>query len=118
MPSRFRQPPASSVDVAERIHAILASKGLTLYQASQQSIVLYGKSSPYFLPHNLYYDLRQETFTPSIFQICALSRISRYRIQDWLHVLGIDLENIPRLQAQLSRKRSALIDDSLTDADA
>jgi len=53
-----------------------------------------------------------------MFQIFVLSRISRYRIQDWLRLVGIDLENIPRLQALLSRKRSALIDDSLTDVHA
>jgi len=118
VPSPSEQLRSSSTDAAEKIHAVLASKGLTLYQASQQSIALYGKSSRYFLPHNLYYDLRQETFTPSVFQVVALSRISQYRIEDWLRVLGIDLENIPRLQALLSRKRTALIDDSLTDRDA
>ena len=91
MASRSGQLSSTSIDVAENIQRILASKGLTLYQASQQSIALYGKSSPYFLPHNLYYDLRQQAFTPSIYQVFALSRISDYRVLDWLRLFGIDI---------------------------
>ena len=108
----------TSVDVKERIQRILASKGLSLYQASLQSKALYGKASPYFLAHNLYYDLRQAAFTPSIYQVFALSRISGHRISDWLRVFGIDLENVARIQALLPRKRTALIDKSLTDAES
>jgi hypothetical protein len=118
VPSRSGLSSSTTVELTERIHAILASKGLTLYQASQQSIALYGRSSPYFLPHNLYYDLRHATFTPSIFQVFALSRISGYRISDWLRVFGIDLNDVPRLQALLPRKRTALVDHTLTDDQA
>jgi hypothetical protein len=118
VPSRSELPSSTAVDLTERIHAILASRGLTLYQVSQQSMALYGRSSPYFLPHNFYYDLRHPSFTPSIFQVFALSSISGYRISDWLRVFGVDLENIPRLQALLPRKRTALIDNALTDNQA
>ncbi len=118
MPSRSGLSSSTTVELTERLHAILASKGLSLYQASQQSMALYGRSSPYFLPHNLYYDLRHAPFTPSIYQMFALSRISGYRISDWLRVFGIDLENVPRLQAILPRKRTALVDNTLTDDQA
>ena len=117
MPSHLGQS-SSTIDLTQRIHAILARKGLTLYQVSQHSAALYGRSSQYFLPHNLYYNLRQEPFTPSLFQVFALSRISGYRIADWLRTFEIDLENIPRLQALLERKRTALIDSSWTDSQA
>jgi hypothetical protein len=116
--SRSGRSSSTSVDVAERIQRILASKGLTLYQASQQSIALFGRPSPYYLPHNLYYDLRHGPFTPSIFQVFALSRISGYRVLDWMYVLGIDLENVLRLQALLARKRTAVIDSTLIDTHA
>ena len=54
---------------------------------------LYGRSSPYFLPHNLYHDLRIATFGPSIYQILALSRITGFRFEDWLRVFGFDIED-------------------------
>jgi hypothetical protein len=104
-------------DRVERIQTILANKRLSLHRISQQSANLFGRSSAFFIPHNLYHDLRDEGFTPSIFQIYALSHISGYRLADWLRVFGIDLEDIPRLQLVLPRKRSILIDSSLTDTE-
>jgi transcriptional regulator with XRE-family HTH domain len=101
--------------VAERLRSILATKGLTLYRISQESARLYGRSSPYFVPHNLYYDLRSEGFSPSIHQIVAISRISGYRLRDWLRVFAFDLEEITRLQVQLPAKRTIVLDTSLTD---
>jgi transcriptional regulator with XRE-family HTH domain len=115
VPSRPREGSSTSVALAEKVQAILASKGLTLYRASQESIARYGRSSPYFLPHNLYYDLRNGSFRPSGHQIFALSRISAYRAADWLRVFGFDLEDIPRLQIQLPSKRTLVLDTSLTD---
>jgi hypothetical protein len=115
VPSRPREGSSTSVAVAERVQAILASKGLTLYRASQQSVALYGLSSPYFLPHQLYFDLRAGSFRPSIQQIFALSRISGYRVADWLRVFGFDLEDITRLQIALPSKRTIVLDTSLTD---
>ena len=115
MPSRPREGSSTSTAVTEKVQAILASKGLTLYRASQQSVALYGRSSPYFLPHNLYYDLRSGSFRPSTHQIFALSRISGYRVADWLRVFGFDLEDITRLQILMPSKRTMVLDTSLTD---
>lgn len=108
----------SNAQVAERVRSILDSKNLTLYQASLRSATLFGRSSPYFLPHNLYYDLGRGTFSPSLFQMFALSRISNYRFDDWLRVFGFDLEAIPRLQIQLPSARTVLLDSSLDDPNA
>lgn len=105
----------SRMERAERVRSILASKGLTLSKVSQRSRLLYGHSSPYFLPHNLYYDLRLQTFSPSIYQILALSHISGYRLDDWLRVFGFEIGNIPILQVQLPCKRTVLLDSSLDD---
>jgi len=115
VPSRPREGSSTSIAVAERVQAILANKGLTLYRASRQSIALYGRPSPSFLPHNLYYDLRSGSFRPSAHQIFALSRISGYRVADWLRVFGFDLEDITRLQILLPSKRTMVLDTSLTD---
>ena len=116
--SRSGQPRSTTVELTERIQSILRTKGLTLYQASQRSAALYGRSSPYFLPHNLYYDLRRGAFTASIYQVFALSHISGYRLSDWLRAFGIDLEQIPRVQILLPRKRTVFLDASLTDTQA
>ena len=115
MLSHRREESPENAAVAERVQAVLRSKGLTLYRLSQQSAALYGRSSPHFVPHNLYYDLRTERFTPSVHQIISLSRISGYRVRDWLRVFGLDLESITRLQIQLPAKRTVLLDTTLTD---
>lgn len=109
---------ASTTDIAERFQSTLASKNLTLYQVSQKSEALHGRSSPYFLPHNLYYDLRRGTFSPSIYQLSILSRVSGYRLTDWLRIFGFNLEDIPRVQVLLPSRRTVLLDSSLVDPNA
>jgi transcriptional regulator with XRE-family HTH domain len=47
-----------------------------------------------------------------------LSRISGYRLADWLRVFGFDLEDIPRLQILLPSKRTTVLDTSLTNPNA
>jgi transcriptional regulator with XRE-family HTH domain len=116
VPSQSRR--RSNGELAERVKLILASKGLTLYQVSERSATLFGRSSPHYLPHNLYYDLRQGSFSPSLFQVFAFSRISNYRVTDWLKVFGFDVEAIPRLQIQFSSKRTGLLDSSMGDPNA
>jgi len=103
--------------VVERVRAILASKDLSLYQVSQRTRSVYGRSSPYFLPHNLYYDIGHGTFSPSLHQLFALSKISGCRLNDWLRVFGFNVEDIVRLQVLLSPKRTMLLDSSLDDSE-
>ncbi len=79
---------------------------------------MHGRSSPYFLPHNLYYDLRLGTFTPSLHQIFVLSQISDYRLNDWLRVFGFNLEDITRMQVLLPSKRTIILDPSLGDSES
>ena len=104
-----------TLDLAARLKAILASRGLTLHQVSRIAESWYGKSSPFFLPHNLYYELGLRTFTPSLHQLFALSRITNYKLADWLCVFGFDLADITRLQVLLSSKHTILLDPSLDD---
>ena len=117
MPPPLRNGSQTRPELAEKVQAILDSRKLTLYQVSRRSAQLYGRSSPSFLPHNLYYDLRTGTFRPSIHQTVALSRISGYRVSDWLRVFGFNLEDITRLQVLLPSKRTIVLDTSLTDPD-
>lgn len=115
MPARRREKSCSTTDLPERIQSILALKNLTLYQVSQGSEKLYGRSSPYFVPHNLYFELRDGAFSPSIYQILALSRITGYRLPDWVRLFGADLENIARLQTSLPARTTILLESTLLD---
>src|SRR6202042_3489804 len=40
---------------AARVRQILSSRGLTLYRVSRQSADIFGRLSPSFIPHSLYY---------------------------------------------------------------
>jgi len=102
------------VDIAERIKSVLETRDLTLYQLSQRLEATYGHASLYSLPHNLYYGLKLGSFSPSLHQLFALSRITNYRLTDWLHIFGFDLEEIPRLQILLPANRTILLDSSLS----
>ncbi len=108
----------TGVEIAERVQSILETRNLTLYQVSQKSAAAYGAGSSYVLPHNLYYDLRLKAFSPNLYQVFALSKFSDYLLSDWLHVLGFDLEEIPRLQLLLPSNRTVLLDVSVTDPNA
>ena len=108
----------SKTELVERVKSILSCKSLTLYQLSQRIRAFYGRSSPYFIPHNLYYELGLGTFSPSLHQVFALSSISGYRLNDWLRVFGFNPEDIVRLQVLLRLSRTMLLDSSLADPES
>jgi hypothetical protein len=96
---------------AALMSAILGSRGLTLHQVSAQSELLYGSGSPFYIPHTLYHSIENyRWFGPSLPQTCALSYITGYRLEDWLAVLGIDLDRVAGLEASLPVRRTRLID--------
>ncbi|SRR5579884_323250 len=97
-------------DLIEQLVSLLAGKGLTMYGISKRTLEMYGRSSAYYLPHNFYSQVRQETFTPSIYQLAALSRISGYRLTDWLKLFGTDIGEIVNLQVRLPSGRTHLLD--------
>lgn len=102
----------------ERTRAALASRSMTLFHVSRESRRRYPDDPAFHIPHNLYYDLRAEGFSPKIQQIIALSAISQYRLTDWLAVFGFRLDEIPRLQATLPAERTTLIDSTVYDIGA
>jgi hypothetical protein len=69
----------------------------------------------FHIPPNLYHTVQQTGFSPSIHQLLFLSRISGYRLVDWLAVFGVILDEIPRLQAALPARYTTLIDDNVYD---
>jgi transcriptional regulator with XRE-family HTH domain len=99
---------------ATRIRSILASRGLSLHQVAVESQRLYGPGSVWSIPHTLYHSLENSpSFGPSLLQICALSRITGYRLEDWLAAVGIDMKELAGLQASLPFGRTRLIDPAL-----
>jgi hypothetical protein len=115
---RAQKRSAGSTDLANRVRAIIEHTGLSLHDVSQATEAMFGRNSPQFLPHNFYYELNLGSFSPSLHQLFALSRISNYRMFDWLHVFGLNVEYIPRLQILLPTKRTILLESSLNDPDA
>jgi hypothetical protein len=105
--------PPRPAELLHRVKAILANKALTLRQVSQTTERLYGRSSPFYLPHNFYYDLGLQTFTPSLHQLFALSRISNFRLTDWMDVFGFPVNNLTRLQVMLPFNRTTLLETSI-----
>jgi hypothetical protein len=103
------------MQTADRVRQILSTRGLTLYQVSQRSAELFGRSSPYFIPQGFYHELAAGTVAPDIYRFVAISRISNYRLCDWLEVFGFRLDDIPRLQLLIPWRRTVLLDSSVYD---
>ena len=100
---------------AEKLREILRTRNMSLLQVSKESRRLFPGQSLYHIPHNLYYDLRDEGFTPNIYQLIALSRVSGYSLIQWLSVFGLHLDDIPRLQIHLTFPQTILLDSTIYD---
>lgn len=103
------------MDKPFQIHHILAARGLTLHRVSQRSANIFGRSSSFYVPHNLYDRLARCAFQPTIHQILALSHISGYRLSDWLAVFGFDLDANSRVQLLIPRQRTTVLDSAVYD---
>lgn len=103
---------------AEQVRQILLTRNLTLYSVSHRSREIFGPLSQFHIPHNLYYDLADGSSVPNLYQLVALSRITNYRLCDWLTFFGVGLELIPRLGLSIPRKRTALLDSTVYDTQA
>jgi hypothetical protein len=104
--------------VAERIRAILATRNLTLYDVSRQTLALFPENPHYHIPHNFYFQIDSAGLSPTLHQMSALSLLSRYRFVDWLAVFGFSLDEIPRLEAALPSRRTAFLDNNVYDVAA
>ena len=98
------------MDYALQVREILATRGLTLYGVSRRSAELFGRSSHFYVPHNLYYDLTRTLSVPTVWQMLALSHITDYRLSDWLAVFGFELDAIFRLQLLIPRQHTTVLD--------
>jgi len=104
MPEHFPTEHGSNRGLAERVKSILGSTNLTLHHVSQRSAILFGRSSRFYLPHNLYHEFRGETFSPSVFQLFAL-----YPHMNVRQNIGFPLrcQNFPRAEIRRSVEETA-----------
>jgi hypothetical protein len=103
---------------ARQVRQVLSSRGLTLYRVSELSAQFFGRSSLYYVPHNLSFDTQDPASIPTFHQKLAISHITGYRLSDWFQVFGFDLDLIPRLHLLVPRKRSTLLDSRVYDSQA
>src|SRR6202011_2277015 len=106
------------LESAQTLREILTRNNMTLSQVSKESRKLFPGQSLYHIPHNLYFDLRDDRFTPNVYQLIALSCVSGYSLIHWLSVFGFHLDDIPRLQLRLSFPQTMLLDSDLYDRHA
>jgi hypothetical protein len=106
------------MDLAQQVRRILSTRNLTLYRVSRQSAHIFGRSSAFYVPHNLYYDLAHTSSIPTVSQILALSHITDYRLSDWLAVFGFNLDVISRVQLLIRRQQTTVLDSTVYDPDA
>jgi len=97
-------------DLAERVRLILSTRVLSLAEVSRASRSLVPGGPLGHIPHNFYSSLRKRLFSPSLYQVLALSTLSGYRFIDWLTVFGFSLDDVPRLQASLPALRTVELD--------
>jgi len=101
------------VDRIEQLRESLAYRGLTLHSVSQNTAELFGRYSPFYIPHNWYRRLARSQSIVTVHQVFALSRLTNFRFSDWLTVFGYDLDPIFTLQLRMPRKWTAILDSTI-----
>jgi hypothetical protein len=95
---------------AAHARRIFVAAGLSISEVARKSRNLFRDDARFHIPPNLFHAIEQRGFSPSIQQLFVLSRLSAYRLADWLMVFGIFLDDIPRLQAVLPARYTTLVD--------
>ena len=118
VPSGVQTSPTVQAHLAlpDRIRAVLATRNLTVYEVARQTRERFGGDRRYHIPRNFYYRLRTSRLSPTIYQLFALSKLTAYRLADWLDVFGFRLDEIGRIGNSLPRKRTTLLDTGIYDA--
>jgi hypothetical protein len=92
------------------IRSILATVGRSLAEISRASRSIVSGSRLHHIPHNFYSALRKQRFSPSLYQMHALSVLSGYRLVDWLRLFGFSLDEVPRWHTIFPALRTVELD--------
>ena len=104
-------PPKASLTRADCVQTILAARGFSLAQVSRRSQHFENRLA--HIPHSFYSSLRNRSFTPSLYQLHSLSRLSGYRFVDWLALFGFFLDDASRFQLQFPSHRTVELDATI-----
>jgi hypothetical protein len=104
--------------LAETVRQILAARNLNLSAVFRKSRALFPGDPRYHISLNFYYDLQATALSPGIHQLLALSRITNYKLTDWLAVFGFRLDDIPHCEVILPARRTLLLDSTVYDSEA
>ena len=107
-----------SEQLAWRVRDILRARNLTLYKVSARSRADHPGEPSYHIPANLSFRQRSANWTPTLYQLSALSKMSEYHLADWLAVFEFPPDAISRVEARLRRPRTILLDSTLYDPSA
>ena len=99
--------------LADRIRSLLADRGLSLADVARRSRSGDRYGPLHHIPHNLYDAVRRRQFSPSAYQIEALSLLSGYRFVDWLQLFGFSLDSVLRFQVLFPALRTVELDTSV-----
>ncbi len=108
--------PRSFADRSFTVRKILASRGLTFADVYRASRSPGQDSSVHAIPHNFHCALREPQFFPSLYQVLTLSKLTGYRLADWLAVFGFSLDEVARFQLLFPATRTVELDARIYDA--
>jgi transcriptional regulator with XRE-family HTH domain len=100
---------------AELLRKILATCNLSLADVSRASLAPDNRLA--HIPHSFYSSLRNGSFSPSLYQLHSLSRLSGYRLIDWLAFFRISLDDASRFQIAFPSVRTVELDAAVYQAD-
>jgi transcriptional regulator with XRE-family HTH domain len=101
----------ATLSLADSVRRILATRNLSLAEVSRASRASGNRLA--HVPHSFYSSLRKQSFSPSLYQLRSLSRLSRYHLEDWLALFGIDLDHVSRFQVSFPSVRTVELDDTI-----
>lgn len=109
-PSRKTQP-----FLADSLRSILLTRNLSLANVSRASRTSENRLA--HIPHSFYSSLRKRSFSPSLYQLNSLSRLSGYRLVDWLALFGIFLDDVSHYQVAFPSVRTVEVDATIHEPD-
>jgi transcriptional regulator with XRE-family HTH domain len=105
MPVRFVK---TSSALADTVRRLFSARGLSLADLSRESQKFGNRLA--HIPHSFYSSLQNRSFTASLYQLHSLSRLSGYRLVDWLALFGFSLDDVSRFQMLFPSFRTVELD--------
>lgn len=106
VPSRKTHQP-----LVDSVRRIFSTCGLSLADVSRTSRMAENRLA--HIPHSFYTSLKKRSFSPSLYQLHSLSRLSDYRLVDWLALFGFSLDDVSYFQVLFPSSRTVELDATI-----